>query len=387
MGQNQIGGDVNSPVASPDLHRIFLRQIVPVLLTFGLAYVLWDHASRLDFVRIRDGLANIKPVEWAMAGGLSVLSFWAVGRYDLVVHRILGNRVQARPARHAGMAAIAIGQSVGFGLVSGAFVRWRMLPDLTLPQSLRLTAAVSISFLAGWAVVTSAIFLLFPAHVTHNAAPAIAALVLLLAALTCLLAVLRPAFLDRIKLPSFKAMGTVLALVMVDTLAAGGALYALLPQSIHIALPVFLSTYLLALGAGLVLGSPGGVGAFEATILVLLPQFDQTGLLTAILAYRVVYYLLPALVGAALVIRGPRRADTSRMPATKPALSGLDLSALIRSAPSAESALLRYGRLSPLPVLGQPAAMVGASAQSLIHLGQPLTRDICPQTVIRALQT
>ncbi len=382
MGLNQLNGNAESCVAPLYPQRIFLRQIVPALLSLGLVFVLWDHASRLDFARIRGGLSNINPVQWALAGGLSILSFWAVGRYDLVLHRIIGNSVDANPARHAGIAAIAIGQSVGFGLVSGAFVRWRMLPDLTLPQSLRLTAAVSFSFLAGWAVVTSAIFLVFPPRSPFEAAPVIAGFVLLRAALTCLVGLFRPAWVNRIKLPSFKAMGTILALVLVDTLAAGGALYALLPQSITIALPVFLCTYLLALGVGLVLGSPGGVGAFEATILFLLPQFEQTDLLSAILAFRVVYYLLPALIGAVFVIRGPiGRGSLSKKDRPRP-----DLSGLIQSAPSAESALLRYGRVALLEVQDQPGAMVRASAQSLIHLGRPLTHNICPEAVIRTLQ-
>ena len=52
-----------------------------------------------------------RPVLVAVLG--TVVSFWALGQYDVIWHRTTGTGVAARQAQRSGMAAIAIGQAVG----------------------------------------------------------------------------------------------------------------------------------------------------------------------------------------------------------------------------------------------------------------------------------
>jgi phosphatidylglycerol lysyltransferase len=66
-----------------------------------------------------------------------------------------------------------------------------------------------------------------------------------------------------------------------------------------------LPAFALALAAGLLSGTPGGVGPFEITLLTLLPEAPQTGLLAAILGFRLVYFALPAILGAAWLALRP----------------------------------------------------------------------------------
>ena len=55
-------------------------------------------------------------------------------------------------------------------------------------------------------------------------------------------------------------------------------------------------------------GAPGGVGAFEVTLLALLPDLPQDPMLAAILAWRALYYALPAVLGGLVAAIGPRKA-------------------------------------------------------------------------------
>ncbi len=75
--------------------------------------------------------------------------------------------------------------------------------------------------------------------------------------------------------------------------------------------------YLAALTAALVTGTPGGVGPFELTALGLLPQGAAPELMAGILAFRLIYYALPALIAAWFLYW--REANT-----TPPVLSGLE---------------------------------------------------------------
>lgn len=75
--------------------------------------------------------------------------------------------------------------------------------------------------------------------------------------------------------------------------------------------------YLAALTGALVTGTPGGVGPFELTALGLLPQGAAPEFMAGILAFRLIYYALPALIAAWFLYWG--EANT-----TPPVLSGLE---------------------------------------------------------------
>src|SRR4029453_2518151 len=55
----------------------------------------------------------------------------------------------------------------------------------------------------------------------------------------------------------------------------------------------FAVIYVLAAILGVVSHAPGGIGVFEATMLVALPSIPRDQLLASILIYRVIYYFVP----------------------------------------------------------------------------------------------
>ncbi len=288
------------------LLRLFGRAGLSVGLMVGFAWALADRWAKIDASALADTLSRLGIVQWAAALGFTALSFWAVGRYDAVLHAYFKTSTPARTARRAGICAIAVSQTLGLGLISGAILRWRMLPDSTLWQATRLTAAVALSFLAGWAVVTATVLILLPD------APFRTAAVLVLSAATCLAALSiwgprLPGPMQRLRWPNGFILSRLVGLCALDTLAAALAFHAVLPDGLELPFSTLLPAFLLALGAGLALGTPGGMGAFEVTLIALLPLGENPDLLAAILAWRLVYYAVPALCGAILAILGPGR--------------------------------------------------------------------------------
>ncbi len=360
------------------LYRLALKQLLPLALSIGLFVLLRERMAALDLAAIRVAVGQVTPLAWAAAICLSAVSFWAVGRYDRVVHGMCATGITGAEATRSGAAAIAVAQTVGFGVLSGALVRWRLLPGLGLMAALRLSLSVALSFLAGWAVITALAVLLLPAPLPFPATRLLAWAVLGGAALLGLASLWRPAWLAR--LPSLRAMGLILMLVALDTSMAGAALYVLLPDNVQLPLATLLTAYMVALGAGLFLGTPGGVGPFEVMLLTLLPQVDEAGLLGAVLAFRLVYYALPALIGALVLIRGASgQASVTAAKITKP---GGDLPALIQNAAEPEAALLAQGRLSLL----ERSAMVAPLGQSLVALRGPLQPETRPEELLASLE-
>lgn len=364
-----------------DLRKLAARQILPMGIAVLLVMLMWDRVQGLDVRQITAGFRTVGPLQWLAAAGFTVVSFWAVGRYDAVGHRLIGSPTPARAALRTGVASIAVAQTVGFGVISGAFVRWRMLPELTLVQAFRLSMTVAVTFLAGWAVVAALVILVVPLHLPGGTAMALLALVG--AALVVILSIWRPGVLARIQFPPLKAMGAIVALTFIDTAFAGAALWVLLPEGTQIAPMIMIAAFIVALGAGLVCGTPGGVGPFEMTLLALLPHVPEEPLLAAVLAFRAVYYAAPALIGAAMVARGPRRGENAPDPALDavrkveaPALTP-NLDRVLAEAPRAEAGLLRHGCLSLFASPGAlPAALTAPVGQSLVLLSDPLSREI-----------
>jgi hypothetical protein len=67
----------------------------------------------------------------------------------------------------------------------------------------------------------------------------------------------------------------------------------------------FLSVYLLAKTVGLISHVPGGLGVFESVVRLLLPvDSSSAGVFGALLAYRVLYYLLPLVLAVAWLLPG-----------------------------------------------------------------------------------
>lgn len=289
--------------------RLLARHLVPFALAALVLFLARERLMGIDWDEVWQ--ASRQTSLWQWLGGLAatIVSFWALGHYDAVVHRMLGTGVDARQAGRSGMAAIAISQTIGFGLFTGSLVRWRLLPGLSLMAASKVTLTVAVSFLAAWAPITAAAVLAFlwPGAPIEQALMFLAASVIGLTGAGLFLVILQPRLIllgRSLRWPPLLAVLRILALTAVDTGGAALALYVFLPADLAPALSMLLPAFLLALGAGLILGTPGGIGAFEAVLFGLLPMVPSENLAASILCYRAVYFAFPALLAGLMVLAG-----------------------------------------------------------------------------------
>ena len=364
---------------APSWARALRRQGSLLALLAGFAWLLRDRLAHLDIGAILSAFAQVTPSQWVLAALATILSFAALARYDALLHRTLRTGATEREARRAGWVAIAISQVVGFGLVSGALIRWRMLPGQSLFDTSRLTAAVAASFLAGWAMVLSAALVFLPYEMPGHVGPGLRGLGaagLLTGGALMVLALRGPALrIGRrsLHLPAPPVMGRIVLLAFLDTAAAASALWVLLPQDAAIGPLDLYPAFLIAFGIGMTSGTPAGLGPFEVTILLLLPHDDPAPLLGAILAWRTVYYGLPALAAMAVLLRSQTRktAHTGRVtPAS--AATVPDFDALIAQAPQAEFGLLHQGEHRVLTcATGKSGWLLARTAHAQVALLDP----------------
>lgn len=356
----------------------FWRQLIPLALIAAGVFLFHDRVLALDFSLIEAAIRQVSAGQWGLAIAATGASYWAVGRYDGLVHGLLGTGIAPNTAMKSGMTSIAIAQFAGFGILTGALVRWRLLSGFDLMQSLRVSLFVSATFLAGWACVTATSALVFDPALKNSQIWAM----LVLAALGVLIIFSLTSPKTRPALPSLKTIGTILSLVAVDLFFAGVSLYVLLPAGLIVAPGLFITIYLLAFGAGLVGGTPGGIGPFEITLVALLNVGPTEPLLASVLAYRLVYYLIPASLATIALIKGPLRPESKPRPLlnipTQHAFLSPETEKALWQSDWAEANLLRQGDFGCMTIGKRPTALVAPLGQTLVMLGAPLTKSAVP---------
>jgi hypothetical protein len=107
------------------------------------------------------------------------------------------------------------------------------------------------------------------------------------------------------------------------------AMYMLLPDDPHIGFITLLVVFVSATLLGFASHAPGGLGVFDAAMLVALWEFDKEDLVAGLLLFRLLYYLAPFVI--ALTILGAREVFYMRSNKPLPKLERVTAAAPLRS--------------------------------------------------------
>jgi uncharacterized membrane protein YbhN (UPF0104 family) len=164
----------------------------------------------------------------------------------------------------------------------GGSIRYRLYNAwrLTAVEIARVIAFCTVSFWLGFIILGGVFFVIAPPAVPPSvhlpfASVRILGIVLLVPALAYLMwiAVRRKPLRIRqweFELPSLKLFVAQVVISSIDWIIAAGVLYILLPDSLPLTFPRFLGIFLLAQIVGVASNIPGGLGVFEAIILLFL---------------------------------------------------------------------------------------------------------------------
>ncbi|WP_299041657.1 phosphatidylglycerol lysyltransferase domain-containing protein [uncultured Tateyamaria sp.] len=289
--------------------RMTVRFGVPLAI-LGVCVVFLGRQVPSDVVEnLPQQLAGISALQWGLAALLTAGSFFAVAQYDVQAHRTLGTGVSDTHARISGAVGIAIGQTVGFGLFTGALARWRMVPDLSVGKALKLSALVSLTFVVAWGCATGFVAALLPAPPWTTTLSVVAFVLLPACGFVLFWWPTVRIGRHRLPLPSLRVAGAILFWASLDMILAAAALWVLLPAG-TLPFGTLLPLFMVALGCGLMSNTPGGVGPFELVLVSALAKDADASLLAGIMAFRIVYYAAPACI-AVLVMLRPLRARTA----------------------------------------------------------------------------
>lgn len=282
-----------------------------IALAVGLA--LRELLVKIHYARVLDAVRATPwtDIAWAVAG--TAASFLVLSGYDSSGLRYVGAKVDRGTVLLTSFTAYALGNTVGFGVLTGGAVRMRMYTAAGVEPT---QVARAIAFNAGafglgvtafgalgllWGADRVAEVARTPGWVLQGAAAMLLAAVGWLLWLCQHRSEVRIAGRWPLKLPPPQLAWQQLAISGGDLAAAGAALWVLLPEG-SVDLPSFVAFYAIALTLSVVSHVPGGLGVFEAVILAACsPQTPAEAVFGALLLYRGIYFLLPLVLAAALL--------------------------------------------------------------------------------------
>jgi uncharacterized membrane protein YbhN (UPF0104 family) len=101
-----------------------------------------------------------------------------------------------------------------------------------------------------------------------------------------------------------------IAIGILDLCCCAGAMYMLVPDEPNLGFVTVAVIFVAATLLGFASHAPGGLGVFDAAMMIALWQFDKEDLLAGLLLFRLLYYLIPFVLS--LGVLGIREALFSR---------------------------------------------------------------------------
>lgn len=330
---------------------------LPIAILTVCIAAAWFRLESIDVASLAVALASISPNAWAISLAATIASFLAVARYDTLFHGWLMTGVSTSRAARTGAASIALSQFLGFGLFTGTLCRWRMLPEVSLSKAATITGYVSAAFMLslGLLILIALIFSdLLQSGAFFLSTLAVASIVSLF-----YLSLRQPNWFP-FAVPPIPLLVGVVATTSIDVAFAGIAFWILLPE-LDLSFLFIFSVFLLALGTGLMSGTPFGLGPFELCILTLMPQAPTADLLAAILGFRLVFFAIPACV--AIIPLACPRAKTVQ-------ISDQKYQRNFRL--KAEAGFAAVSGAHKIIELGNTTCLTARASQGLVVIGDPI---------------
>jgi uncharacterized membrane protein YbhN (UPF0104 family) len=288
------------------------------LTIIGIAVVVLYRILRdIELDEVMQALRDTEKRHIALAALFVACGYFTLTFYDLFALRTIGRPdIPYWVAALAGFTSYSVGHNVGASLLTGGAVRYRVYSAWGLDA----IAVAKVCFVAGltfW--LGNATVLGLGIYFRPEAASAIdqlppwlnrAAAIVTLAVLASYVAWVwsKPRVIGRdgwqVTLPGGPLTLLQIIIGIIDLTFCALAMYMLVPDEPNMGFVMVAVIFVSATLLGFASAAPGGLGVFDAAMLVALWQFDKEELLAGLLLFRLLYYVVP--FALSLLILGVR---------------------------------------------------------------------------------
>lgn len=275
--------------------------------------VLYFIVREIDPGELAKAFANASLRQLSLALGFTALSYLLLTGYDALALRRLGLSIPYRTTALGSFTSYSVSFTLGFPLVTGGTVRYWVYAarGVRASEVASLTVIAGLTFWLGLGMILCASLFYATDAVAQLARTsplviqAVGAAVTLgiLGYLAWIATGERTLRVRGWNLP-LPGPGVTLAQMLLgacEVCAAAAVLFVLLPGGHNLSFESFLAVYIVACLIGIASHAPGGLGVFEATMLIALSRLPFEHVLGALLLFRIIYYILPFILALVLL--------------------------------------------------------------------------------------
>jgi len=296
-----------------------LSLTIIIVAVVALYHILSD----LDVEALLDALDATDWRSLVISGFFVAAGYLTLTFYDLFALRTIGRfDVPYRIAALAGFTSYAVGHNVGASVFSGGAVRYRIYSawGLGVIEVTKICFIAGLTFWLGNATLLGIGVLKAPQAaraidqlpVWLNRVMALAILIVLSAYVAWVW--VKPRVIGRegwqVTLPGGPLTLLQIGIGILDLFCCALAMYMLVPDEPNLGFITVAVIFVAATLLGFASHAPGGLGVFDAAMMVALWQFDKEDLLAGLLLFRLLYYIIPFMLS--LLILGVREALLGR---------------------------------------------------------------------------
>lgn len=276
-------------------------------------FLLSQRLRTIHFYELVEHLRSISGLRLALILILTGISYWTLTGFDWIAIRFLSKRITYAHIAKSAFVGYSLSKNLGLSWLTGGSLRYRFYYrcGLTLREVSKLILFNTTTFFLGFLFWGGLSFTAFPlkenlvSYLPSSTLRLTGAGLLSVPALYLLFCFLGRKEL-RLRHRRWKIAPPRIALIQVtfgilDVFLTLSVLYLLLPPG-TIGLPSFFSIFFTGQVLAILSHAPGGLGVFETVMFELMKDLiSESSLLSALLLYRIVYFLLPLALGITLL--------------------------------------------------------------------------------------
>ena len=277
--------------------------------------VLYRKLHDINVGKVLTAMATVEYRDVAIAALFVAGGYFTLTFYDLFALRTIGRKdVPYRIAALAGFTSYSVGHNVGASVFTGGAVRYRIYSawGLDAIEVAKICFIAGLTFWLGNITVLGFGFAYHPEAASaidqlpawFNRALGIAALTVLAGLRRSGCGARRASSGGRIGRCSCRAGRLTLLQIVIGIVDLGFcalAMYMLVPNEPQIEFIDVAVIFITATLLGFASHSPGGLGVFDAAMLVALWEYDTEELLAGLLMFRLLYYIMPFTLALAIL--------------------------------------------------------------------------------------
>jgi len=293
------------------LHKVGVVISVTVI---GIAcYVLFHMLRGINVDEVFQAIRDTEPHQIALAALFVGAGYFTLTFYDMFATRAIGRNVPYKINALAAFTSYSIGHNVGASVFTGGAVRYRIYSawGLNAIDVAKICFLAGLTFWLGNAAVLGLGISYHPeAAASIDQLPVWLNRIVTIAIILGLIAYVgwvwtQPRNVGRgpwsVTLPGGPLTLLQIMIGIIDLGFCALAMYVLVPDEPNLGFVVVAVIFVSATLLGFASHSPGGLGVFDAAMLVGLWQMDREDLLAGMLLFRMLYYIAPFVISVILL--------------------------------------------------------------------------------------